>query len=133
MMLKASEPAIAVAVIGPLALALTSESFGALVLSNAAALKAVAPATNNRRVMEFKMSTQSTFVSAARHPGRARFVIVNDRLLGTDAYCVLCCEKIRQNYVRDPQTHLLYCDARCFVGHEKMTTLAIKRRARQVS
>ena len=70
--------------------------------------------------------------SAARLPARARFVLVNDRVLGEDACCALCDEKIEQGYVRALHTRLLYCDARCFAGHE-MATMVIERRTRQVS
>jgi hypothetical protein len=62
-----------------------------------------------------------------------RFVLVNDRMPRDDAYCTLCCEKIRETYVRDIQTCLFYCDHRCFGGHIKMTTLALKHHTRLVS
>jgi hypothetical protein len=55
-----------------------------------------------------------------------RFVLVNDRTPRHDAYCTLCCEKIRETYVRDAQTRLLYCDHRCFGGHVKMTSVQLK-------
>ena len=42
-------------------------------------------------------------------------------------------EKIEQGYFRATQTRLLYCDAQCFAGHEKMATLVIGRCARKVS
>jgi hypothetical protein len=79
------------------------------------------------------VSINLTSASAARLPVCPRFVLVNDRFPGADTYCVLCCEKIQQGYVREPQTRLLYCDTQCFSGHEKMATLAVKRRTRQVS
>jgi hypothetical protein len=88
---------------------------------------------NNAEPMESQMSTYLPLASTARLPTSTRFVLVNDRVPRADAYCVLCCEKIEQGYVRAPQTHLLYCDARCFVEHEKMTTLINERRGRQVS
>ncbi|HEY5066517.1 MAG TPA: hypothetical protein VIJ04_17050 [Xanthobacteraceae bacterium] len=62
-----------------------------------------------------------------------RYIIVNDRVPRSDAYCALCTEKIVESYVREPQTRLLYCDAACFRGHEKMAVLAIEHHARQVS
>jgi hypothetical protein len=79
------------------------------------------------------MSTHWMFASTAGLPAGTRFVLVNDRVPGADAYCTLCCEKIEQGYVRALHTRLLYCDAQCFAGHEKMATLIIERRARQVS
>ena len=79
------------------------------------------------------MSAHSMTASTARLPGLIRFVLVNDRTPGADAICTLCSEKIEQGYVRASQTRLLYCDARCFIGHEKMTTLVVKRRVRHAS
>jgi len=64
---------------------------------------------------------------------RTRFILVNDRVPRTDANCVLCYTKIEKGYVREPQTRLVYCDAQCFVGHEKMAMLAIIRKARRAS
>jgi hypothetical protein len=79
------------------------------------------------------MSAPSTIVSTSRPQGLIRFVLVNDRVPGANAVCTLCCEKIETGYVRASQTRLLYCDARCYVGHEKMTTVAVKRRERHAS
>jgi hypothetical protein len=79
------------------------------------------------------MSAHSMTASAARLPGLIRFVLVNDRVPGADAVCTLCCEKIEQGYVRASQTRLLYCDARCFIGYEKMTTLVVNRHKKHAS
>jgi hypothetical protein len=79
------------------------------------------------------MESQMSAASNAPLPARTRFVLVNDRVPGANAYCALCCEKIEQGYVRAPRTRLLYCDAQCFAGHEKMATVVIERCARQVS
>jgi len=83
--------------------------------------------------MESQMSTQVMSSGPTRFPSRTRFVLVNDRVLRTDAYCALCCEPIEQGYVREPQTRLLYCDVQCFAGHEKLAILSLEKRARQVS
>ena len=80
-----------------------------------------------------QMSAHSMTARTARLPGLIRFVLVNDRVPGADAVCTLCCEKIEQGYVRASQTRLLYCDARCFIGYEKMTTLVVNRRERHAS
>jgi hypothetical protein len=82
---------------------------------------------------EAHMSTGPTPHSEARFPSRAKFILVNDRVPRTDAYCAMCCEPIEQGYVREAQTRLLYCDPRCFAGHEKLSILSLERRARQVS
>ena len=62
-----------------------------------------------------------------------QYLIVNDRIPRADAYCALCCEKIADSYVREMQTRLLYCDAKCFAGHCSMAILAIEYKARAVS
>jgi hypothetical protein len=94
-----------------------------------------APKSDQRIVakQEAHMSAGPTTQSEARFPSRAKFILVNDRVPRTDAYCAMCCEPIEQGYVREAQTRLLYCDARCFAGHEKLSTLALERRARKVS
>jgi len=79
------------------------------------------------------MSTGPTPQSEARFPSRAKFILVNDRVPRADAYCAMCCEPIEEGYVREAQTRLLYCDPRCFAGHEKLSILSLERRARQVS
>lgn len=79
------------------------------------------------------MSTQRMLASPPPFSNRIKFVLVNDRFPRADAYCALCCEKIERGYVRESQARLLYCDVQCFAGHEKLATLAIQRRARQVS
>jgi len=79
------------------------------------------------------MSTGAMLQGEARFPSRARFVLVNDRVPRNDAYCTMCCEPIEQGYVREAQTRLLYCDARCLAGHEKLSALTLERRARPVS
>jgi hypothetical protein len=78
------------------------------------------------------MSTQWTVAATARPPDCPRFILVNDRAPLPDACCALCCEKIEQGYVRASLSRLLYCDARCLAGHEKMARLVVQRRARQV-
>lgn len=102
--------------------------------------------------MESQMSTQVMSSGPTRFPSRAKFVLVNDRVPRTDAYCALrvrtggkvgrgrapgssqlACEPIEQGYVRETQTRLLYCDVQCFAGHEKLAMLSLEKRARQVS
>jgi hypothetical protein len=78
------------------------------------------------------MNTMCTFAGTARAPSCPRFILVNDRVPCPGASCALCCETIEPGYVRSPQTRLLYCDAQCLAGHEKMTTLVVQRHARQL-
>ena len=79
------------------------------------------------------MTAGPTPQSEARFPSRARFVLVNDRLPRNDAYCTMCCEPIEHGYVREAQTRLLYCDARCLGDHQKLSVQSLERRGRQVS
>jgi hypothetical protein len=65
------------------------------------------------------------FASMASLPGRSSFVLVNDRAPRSDTNCALCRKRIEQGYVREFQTGLVYCNAQCFFGHEKMAFLAI--------
>ncbi len=75
------------------------------------------------------MSTNPTHASTGGFRRRTRFVLVNDRAPRRDADCALCSSKIEKSYVRELQTHLLYCDTQCFAGH----AIAIKNLARKVS
>jgi hypothetical protein len=72
------------------------------------------------------MSNSPRFASIAECSAQIRFVLVNDRAPRTDTTCALCSLKIKNEYVRAPQTGLIYCDARCFAGHEEMTALVFK-------
>ena len=73
-------------------------------------------------------------VSPRDVPGRGmRFVLVNERSPRADAHCAVCCTRIDRGYVRDAQTRLLYCDAKCFAEHEWMSRPAQPRDARRVS
>ena len=62
-----------------------------------------------------------------------RFVLVNQRSPRADASCAVCRTRIDRGYLRDAQTRLLYCDAQCFAGHERMGDPARLRDARRVS
>jgi hypothetical protein len=83
--------------------------------------------------MEAQMSTSPSFASIAECSAQIRFVLVNGRVPRTDTTCALCSLKIKNQYVRAPQTGLIYCDAQCFAGHEKMTALVFKKDVRKVS
>ena len=78
--------------------------------------------------MEVDMNANLTL---ATH--RTRFVLVNDRVPRTDGYCALCGGLIEKGYLRDSQTHLSYCDTRCFPGGTDMAMSIIENRARKVS
>jgi hypothetical protein len=79
------------------------------------------------------MSNSPRFASIAECSAKIRFVLVNDRTPRTDTTCALCSLKIKNEYVRAPQTGLIYCDAQCFAGHEKMTALVFENDVRKVS
>jgi hypothetical protein len=79
------------------------------------------------------MSTSPRIASIAECSAQIRFVLVNGRVPRTDTTCALCSLKIRNVYVRAPQTALIYCDAQCFAGHEKMPALVFIKDVRKVS
>jgi hypothetical protein len=79
------------------------------------------------------MNANPTSASRTGSPPRPRFVLVNERVPRTDANCALCGAKIERTYVRELQTRLVYCDARCFAGHGKTSMAGLWSRARRVS
>lgn len=81
----------------------------------------------NRKPVTDNLQTNAMHAGTARLR-RTRFVLVNDRICG-DADCALCGVKIKNSYVRESRTRLLYCDTQCFAGH----AIALKSRARKVS
>jgi hypothetical protein len=46
-----------------------------------------------------------------------KFVLVNGRIPSPQTYCVLCCEPIRERYLREIRTRLPYCDHDCYAAH----------------
>lgn len=56
----------------------------------------------------------------AQLPARFRFVLVNNRMPRAKVPCTLCGTEIEQSYVRELHTGLLYCDAQCFAGCQRI-------------
>jgi hypothetical protein len=83
--------------------------------------------------MEAQMSTNPRFASIAECSAQIKFVLVNGRVPRTDTTCALCSLKIKNVYARVPQTGLIYCNAECFAGHEKMTAPVFEKDVRKVS
>jgi hypothetical protein len=83
--------------------------------------------------MEAQMSNSQRFANIAECSAQIRFVLVNGREPRSDTTCALCSLIIKNEYVRAPQTGLIYCDAQCFAEHEKMTALTLKKNVRKVS
>ena len=79
------------------------------------------------------MHANPTSAGPGGYPSRPRFVLVNHRVPRIEANCALCCAKIDNGYVRDPQARLLYCDTRCFDEHKSMAMLAVIDEARRAS
>jgi hypothetical protein len=79
------------------------------------------------------MNNSRHFARIAERSAQIRFVLVNDRVPSTDTTCALCSLKIKNEYVRALRTRLIYCDAQCLAGHEKMTALVFKEDVRKVS
>ncbi|MEH2473391.1 hypothetical protein V1281_005423 [Nitrobacteraceae bacterium AZCC 2161] len=61
-----------------------------------------------------------------------RFVLVNGRTPRYKSVCVLCCEQIGTNYLREIGTGLSYCDSECYELHCNSAVLALTNRARQI-
>jgi hypothetical protein len=78
------------------------------------------------------MTTNLTFATSG-FPQRIRFVLVNNRVPRTDERCALCGGSIKEGYVRDSQTRLIYCDTQCFAGWAHITTPVSKNRGRKAS
>lgn len=45
---------------------------------------------------------------------RFAFVLVNDRTPFRQTWCLQCCERIGDSYLREIGTHLPYCDYECY-------------------
>lgn len=79
----------------------------------------------------------------ARRPGnaeevpergaRVRFVFVNGRTPRGNTRCTLCCEEIRDRYVREISTGLIYCDCHYGAGHSTISESGSRSRPRVVS
>jgi hypothetical protein len=82
--------------------------------------------------MEVDMSTNLTFATGGFSQG-IRFVLVNNRVPRTDERCALCGGFIKEGYVRDSQTRLIYCDTQCFAGWTHLATPVVKSRGRKAS
>jgi hypothetical protein len=83
--------------------------------------------------MEAQMSNSPSFASIAECSAQIRFVLVNGRVPRTGTTCAMCSLKIKNEYVRAPQTGLIYCDVQCFAEHESMTALSFRDDMRKVS
>ena len=59
-----------------------------------------------------------------------RFVLVNGRTPCPQSFCVLCCEPIGANYLREIGTRLPYCDHNCYADHCKKAVLVLENHAR---
>jgi hypothetical protein len=65
------------------------------------------------------------------HWGRnMRFILVNGRTPCPRSFCALCCEPIVASYLREIDTRLSYCDAKCYAEHCQGAVLAIEILAR---
>jgi hypothetical protein len=58
-----------------------------------------------------------------------KFVLVNGRTPRTQSFCPLCCEPIRESYLRDIATLLAYCNHECYVDHCKVSVPALQYHA----
>ena len=58
-----------------------------------------------------------------------KFILVNSRTPRTQSSCALCCESIKESYLRDIATQLAYCSYSCYVDHSKVPVLALQHHA----
>jgi len=58
------------------------------------------------------------------------FLMVNGRTPSPNSFCALCCEPIRQNYLREVATRLCYCDHQCYAAHCDGADQALKNYAK---
>jgi len=59
-----------------------------------------------------------------------KFVLVNGRRPRPETFCALCCEPIRESYLRELTTRLPYCSYECYLGHCKLAISVLEERAR---
>jgi hypothetical protein len=59
-----------------------------------------------------------------------RFILVNGRIPRPPSFCALCCEPLRERYLREIATRLSYCDHKCYVDHCNVPLLALENHAR---
>ena len=78
------------------------------------------------------MNANPTVVTSALSR-RIKFLLVNHRVPRSDERCALCGGFIKEGYVRDSQTRLIYCDTQCFAGWAHITTPVSKNRGRKAS
>jgi hypothetical protein len=60
------------------------------------------------------------------------FILVNGRTPIKKCSCALCGQQIRNDYLRETETHLYYCDRTCYSDHCKrvMSLASLKRAAK---
>ena len=59
-----------------------------------------------------------------------QFVLVNGRSPRPQAFCTVCCEPIREGYVREIATRLSYCGHKCYFDH-CLSAVARLRKSRE--
>ena len=79
------------------------------------------------------MNATRTSAHPTKVSGCASFVLVNDRVPRAGAVCARCSAQIENGYVRQPQTHLVYCNLTCFTGRGRMAITALLSRKRRAS
>jgi len=59
-----------------------------------------------------------------------KFVLVNGRTPRPQSVCALCCEPLREGYLRELKTRLFYCDHKCYAGRLKISARLLQKSAR---
>lgn len=58
-----------------------------------------------------------------------KFILVNGRTPRAQSCCALCCESIKESYLRDIVTQLACCSYRCYVDHSEAPVIALQHHA----
>jgi len=58
-----------------------------------------------------------------------RFILVNGRMPRLRSLCVMCEQPVRASYLREFETHLIYCDHDCYAAHCSGPILLLENRA----
>jgi hypothetical protein len=59
-----------------------------------------------------------------------RFILVNGRTPRPQPFCVRCEQPIRERYLREIGSHLIYCDHDCYADHCNSAVQLLESQAR---
>jgi hypothetical protein len=59
-----------------------------------------------------------------------RFILVTGRTPRPQSFCVKCEQPLRERYLRELGTHLIYCDHDCYADHCNSAVRLLESQAR---